>query len=71
LPKKKFQTTPITPTTANLRPSDPERARAEIRAFRERIAELIEKDPRKAATALSDWMARPSGRASKPKKKAA
>jgi hypothetical protein len=53
----------VTPTTTtDLRTGDSDRLRAEIGVFREKIVDLIGKDPRKAGTLMSEWLDRPAGK---------
>jgi hypothetical protein len=63
------------PNSKQLRPSapaqKPEDAKAELLRLRNEIVQLIEKDPAKAASLLTQWLQLPAKTPVNPRKKAA
>ncbi len=48
------------PTTTPLRSKDPKVLRAELDVFRQKSVSLVEKNPEKAGTILSEWLNKPA-----------
>ena len=50
------------PTSASGAPANSAQLHSEIKFLREKITQLVEKTPQKAAILMADWMRRPANR---------